>query len=1101
MEISEIKKYLYYIRDISKKLSIDKHLDKVFVDLKRGSFVSCITDSKIVVFDGKKVYINDSIKSQNRKSDIIRAIEKVLQNPNYRLFYGAGAIFLKKGSLIGGPLLVKEIDIVDNSIMELQNDTFVNLDILSKIIESSVKNIDEENENDILISSNIEVVIKKLEEKVSSIKSFNSKQMLNLAVDILDTVIEMLDINKFYHLKKVSFNYEQLFFEEFNLFKRKIKEDEILFLNKEFIFISKVPHELSTYKSISMLIDEIENKNTLNNQMMNKILNGVFSSKLVKVERKIYEEEKIEKYIDMFLPVSLSEKQKSSIKKAFTSEIAYIQGPPGTGKSHTIVSMILLSIIMGKKVLVVSHKKPAVEVIKEKLDKLIKTDINVMPYVYIDSDSKRELKEKIQSLLNIGFLDIKKMLNKESIEIRTLLSKISETSQDINKIEKTIEESLELLLKQRELNENFIKIRKYFERTFYSVMTDDNFMKPIRKIKEDISFINNKIIPYIDNITKNLNLYNIRFYLSALKILNDKIYPLSNIDFIIDKCYKIGEIKSLSEEAIRLLSVLIELENIKSEISRKEDIEKTKQRLIERLNQFIYLKDTFLRKKNLVNILEKLNDSIVRDNLELFSKMLNYKKIDRIKSYMENIDFEKILEIFPIWISEISNLNQILPFEPAIFDLVIVDESSQVNLADIMPVIYRGKSLCIVGDHKQLSLVSTGINLKVGRKIDEITWAKYRPGNISYKEASLRNLTISKSSILDFISSDHNNIDIPRETLDEHYRSLPALASFTNENFYDGNLKIMTETPDKININPFYVIKVQGKRDRNKIIIEEAKEVINIVKSVKATKKYKHIDLTQILPNNFTIGIISVIRNQIDYIQELLEGENIMDIITGTPEEMQGHEADLIIISFGADSSASKTHYENKNRFNVMTSRAKYFTFFVYSGAPHNFLLTKKYIQHFGYNFEEVNEKNKYIPIYPLGWKLDYSKFESEFELYVYEILEEYKDIKKKKNIDIEIYNQVKSCGKRIDFVLYNKTNGKFVGIEVDGIYHFELDGKTYTEKHIERIEILKRAGWNIINTPYYRWFDRFARLRKKEDPVLKEEISRVYSEIDRYII
>ena len=29
----------------------------------------------------------------------------------------------------------------------------------------------------------------------------------------------------------------------------------------------------------------------------------------------------------------------------------------------------------------------------------------------------------------------------------------------------------------------------------------------------------------------------------------------------------------------------------------------------------------------------------------------------------------------------------------------------------------------------------------------------------------------------------------------------------------------------------------------------------------------------------------------------------------------------------------------------------------------------------------------------------------------------------------------------------------------------------SYADWHVERIEKLKRAGWNIINTPYYNWY------------------------------
>ena len=32
-------------------------------------------------------------------------------------------------------------------------------------------------------------------------------------------------------------------------------------------------------------------------------------------------------------------------------------------------------------------------------------------------------------------------------------------------------------------------------------------------------------------------------------------------------------------------------------------------------------------------------------------------------------------------------------------------------------------------------------------------------------------------------------------------------------------------------------------------------------------------------------------------------------------------------------------------------------------------------------------------------------------------------------------------------------------------------DGKTYSEAHQDRVEILNRAGWRILHVPYYRWW------------------------------
>ena len=102
----------------------------------------------------------------------------------------------------------------------------------------------------------------------------------------------------------------------------------------------------------------------------------------------------------------------------------------------------------------------------------------------------------------------------------------------------------------------------------------------------------------------------------------------------------------------------------------------------------------------------------------------------------------------------------------------------------------------------------------------------------------------------------------------------------------------------------------------------------------------------------------------------------------------------------------------------------------------------------------------------------------------------------------ITIHNQIVSCGqKRLDFVLFNEQTKKSAAVEVDGAYHFNSGGlkQHYTADHIERIEILQRAGWKIINTPYYKWY-KDGWLSDTSQPIFREELERIYKELDKYL-
>ncbi len=861
------------------------------------------------------------------------------------------------------------------------------------------------------------------------------------------------------------------------------------------IFVESIPNELSAYESLSLLIKEIEERGTFENKTIEKLLNGAFSGiPNIRAEEEI--QENVKKLLDL-IPVSLSPKQKEALINAFSSEISYIQGPPGTGKSHTILAIVLMSVLMGKKVLVVSQKVPAVDVINEKITPILKHSKISLPAIYYHKDIKGKLKESVKDLLQISSFSLQNL--------------IRDTKKEIDHID-------------RDLKEKFEKLRRDEEKLLDDVDRENRIYKLTEKLKNLIKNFENKYFK-INRITKQIHdkkLKLLRAYLEKLKYIeNEKVDNILTLKFRL-KVLKLinidlpglltdGTLKLLKDYTLhRMTEDLLEIINIVNQIKEEEKKLLTNREYIKKdieiyKKEIKSLAEKYIRFKNLYNILSKLSQNNYKDEINKFSKLLRYVSSSKIVEVQKNIDWDKILDVFPIWISEIRYLNEILPMKANIFDLVVVDEASQVNLAEIIPVFYRGKRICIVGDHKQLSLVSTGLNFRLSNNLDRLTFEKYKPDNLSYETARKKKLTVTTSSILDFIRSEENGFFIKEIMLDEHFRSLPMLAKFNNEQFYENKLKIMTETPENISINPVFPIKVEGERI-DKTIEEEANEVLNIILSITQSRKYKDVYLPEVIPDKFSIGVISFIRNQVELIKDIFyeklteEITKNYDIIVGTPEELQGHERDVIIISFAIDKNSvgSRSHYEKPERFNVATSRAKFFTFLVYSGIPKNFMLTIKYFNSFGFTPHITDEilTEKTSIEFNIGWKFKPDAFESELEKVVCDYLLKYIDERKK--YDMKIFNQVKACGqKRLDFVLYNPKNKKFVAVEVDGIHHFELDGRTYSQAHKERIEVLKRAGWHIINTPYYRWY----RGGWLDEEFLKVEVKRLYKELDNYLL
>ena len=70
------------------------------------------------------------------------------------------------------------------------------------------------------------------------------------------------------------------------------------------------------------------------------------------------------------LPIEADSSQALAVAKALNGETFVLQGPPGTGKSQTITNLLARALHEGKRVLFVAEKKDALDVVKERLDKV-----------------------------------------------------------------------------------------------------------------------------------------------------------------------------------------------------------------------------------------------------------------------------------------------------------------------------------------------------------------------------------------------------------------------------------------------------------------------------------------------------------------------------------------------------------------------------------------------------------------------------------------------------------------------------------------------------------------------------------------------------------
>jgi len=153
---------------------------------------------------------------------------------------------------------------------------------------------------------------------------------------------------------------------------------------------------------------------------------------------------------------------------------------------------------------------------------------------------------------------------------------------------------------------------------------------------------------------------------------------------------------------------------------------------------------------------------------------------------------------------------------------------------------------------------------------------------------------------------------------------MPDIIDFSNQYFYDGQLRIMTAQPKTLQKQHVFLHKVAGKRYKSGYNKIEAQSVLTFLSTL--LKKQSPLN------DPLSIGIVSPFSAQANHLQRQLtksfsaEVIERYQILVGTPHHFQGEERDIILISLALDNQthAAAFHYLNKEDvFNVSITRAR----------------------------------------------------------------------------------------------------------------------------------------------------------------------------------
>lgn len=427
-------------------------------------------------------------------------------------------------------------------------------------------------------------------------------------------------------------------------------------------------------------------------------------------------------------------------------------------------------------------------------------------------------------------------------------------------------------------------------------------------------------------------------------------------------------------------------------------------------------------------------------------------------------------DAFPVWIMPIHDLAKSFDFTRTRFDVVIIDESSQLSAVGLITLLIADSAI-VVGDDEQTEPSLAGVSVDLVKGLvnehlsdfnDRILWS---PDSSLYSFAARFGATVG---------------------LREHFRCVPQIISFSSRLCYQGKIQALRESRGVTqlpHVVPIRCAETVESRTAN-TNESEALEIASLILACAEQLEYQ----------NQSIGVISL-RGSTDARGEDPQTTRIAEILrknlgpvewekfvartsfkSGVPPSFQGDERDIVFISMVDDpigrsgpfpmlSDSTLPGGQFRKRLNVAVSRARNQVFVVHSFSHFEAELRegdiRRKLLEFAYAPDEWLEST--LAINP--------KAESPFEEAVYADLV---------RLGFKVTPQVPVGNHRIDLVA--EDDDARVAIECDGdAYHQDAAAD------LSRQIVLERCGW------------RFVRIRGSEyyrDP--EETIHRVVRELKR---
>ena len=445
---------------------------------------------------------------------------------------------------------------------------------------------------------------------------------------------------------------------------------------------------------------------------------------------------------------------------------------------------------------------------------------------------------------------------------------------------------------------------------------------------------------------------------------------------------------------------------------------------------------------------------------------------------------ETLQRIKPVLLMSPISVAQFLPPNSLEFDLLVIDEASQVRPEDALGIVARTKQMVVVGDKKQLPPTSF---------FDRIVADEEEADPDETIEAVLR--SAAKATDLESILALCEARGLNSSMLRWHYRSRhPSLIAVSNAEFY--KQLIMPPAPKTDRASEGLILRrVAGAYDRGgkRTNLIEAEAVANAVAAHARTCP------------ELSLGVVTFSTAQRDAIEDLLEVKRrsdtalddllregkAEDVFVKNLENVQGDERDVIVVSVGYGPRVAGARLDSmafgpvsadggERRLNVLFTRARSRCEIFVSFASGDIDLDRSK----GEGPRVLKRFLQFAESGVLEERVSTSEdADSPFEETVAEFVG---------GLGYKVDKQVGSAGFKIDLaVRHREQPGQYMlAVECDGAtYHSGLWAR---ERDRLRQEILENMGWRFHRIWSSDWFYRRGDTTQKLIAALEEASSTV---------